>query len=121
MANSEKPRVVLLAGPNGAGKTTAARGFVLDLLGIRNFVNADTIARGLAAFDVDSAAFAAGRVMRDSDTWRRHARTSRSKRTSRRVPLRLGSPDSSLTAIACCWRSCGCRAPSLPSRVCGSG
>lgn len=65
MENSEKPRVVLLAGPNGAGKTTAARGFVLDLLGIRNFVNADTIARGLAAFDVDSAAFAAGRVMRD--------------------------------------------------------
>ena len=57
------PRVVVLAGPNGAGKTTTAQHLVRDLLGVRNFVNADTIARGLAAFDPESVAFAAGRVM----------------------------------------------------------
>lgn len=57
----DPPRVVVLAGPNGAGKTTAAQRLVRDLLGIRNFVNADTIARGLAAFDPESVALAAGR------------------------------------------------------------
>lgn len=57
------PRVLVLAGPNGAGKTTVSRAVVRDELGIVNFVNADTIARGLAAFDPESAAFAAGRVM----------------------------------------------------------
>lgn len=57
------PRVVVLAGPNGAGKTTASQRFVRDFLGIRNFVNADTIARGLAAFAPESVALAAGRVM----------------------------------------------------------
>lgn len=57
------PRVVLLAGPNGAGKTTVSRTLVCDQLGIRNFVNADTIARGLAGFDPESVAIAAGRVM----------------------------------------------------------
>lgn len=58
-----QPRVVVLAGPNGAGKTTASARFVRDYLGVRNFVNADTIARGLAAFDPESVALAAGRVM----------------------------------------------------------
>lgn len=59
----EPPRVVVLAGPNGAGKTTVSRDLVRDQLGVRNFVNADTIARGLAAFDPESVAIAAGRVM----------------------------------------------------------
>jgi predicted ABC-type ATPase len=58
-----QPRVVVLAGSNGAGKTTASARFVRDYLGVRNFVNADTIARGLAAFDPESVALAAGRVM----------------------------------------------------------
>ncbi|MCC7062005.1 MAG: AAA family ATPase [Planctomycetes bacterium] len=57
------PRVVVLAGPNGAGKTTVSRDLVCDQFGVRNFVNADTIARGLAAFDPESVAIAAGRVM----------------------------------------------------------
>jgi len=48
-AEAKPPRVVVLAGPNGAGKSTTAQRLVRDLLGIRNFVNADTIARGLAA------------------------------------------------------------------------
>lgn len=57
------PYVVILAGPNGAGKSTLAPGLVRDLLGIKDFVNADTIARGLAAFDVESVALRAGRIM----------------------------------------------------------
>ena len=57
------PRVVVLAGPNGAGKTTISRSLLRDELAIGNFVNADTIARGLAGFDPESAALSAGRVM----------------------------------------------------------
>lgn len=60
---AKPPRVVVLAGPNGAGKTTVSRDLVRDQLGVRNFVNADTLARGLAAFDPESVAIAAGRVM----------------------------------------------------------
>ena len=57
------PYVVILAGPNGAGKSTLAPTLVHDLFGISHFVNADTIARGLSAFDVERAAFQAGRIM----------------------------------------------------------
>ena len=62
MPNSA-PRVIVLAGPNGAGKSTLSRALVLERFGIRDFVNADTIARGLSAFDPDHAAVTAGRVM----------------------------------------------------------
>ena len=44
------PRVVILAGPNGAGKTTSSRPILAETLGIRTFVNADTIAQGLSGF-----------------------------------------------------------------------
>ena len=60
---SSSPRVCVLAGPNGAGKTTSSRGLVRDQIGIQTFVNADTIAQGLAGFAPDSAAVAAGRLM----------------------------------------------------------
>ena len=55
----------MLAGPNGAGKTTSARLLLQDALAVREFVNADTIAQGLSAFDVDAAAIRAGRIMLD--------------------------------------------------------
>jgi predicted ABC-type ATPase len=55
--------VVVLAGPNGAGKTTAAHELVPDRLAIREFVNADDIARGLSPFNPEGAAVAAGRLM----------------------------------------------------------
>lgn len=58
-----KPSVVILAGPNGAGKSTAAPELLQGELSVREFVNADVIARGLSAFDPDGAAIAAGRVM----------------------------------------------------------
>jgi predicted ABC-type ATPase len=52
-----------LGGPNGAGKTTAARELVPDELGIREFVNADEIARSLSPSDPDKVAVTAGRLM----------------------------------------------------------
>lgn len=57
------PNVIVLAGPNGAGKSTAAPYLLQERLGIRHFVNADTIARGLSQFDPESVGIAAGRVM----------------------------------------------------------
>jgi predicted ABC-type ATPase len=61
-AGHRAPRVIVFAGPNGAGKSTHADA-ILDALGIRVFVNADYIARGLSGIHADSAAFAAGRIM----------------------------------------------------------
>jgi predicted ABC-type ATPase len=55
--------IVIIGGPNGAGKTTAASAVVPRNLGIREFVNADEIARGLSPFNVEHAAIAAGRFM----------------------------------------------------------
>jgi predicted ABC-type ATPase len=55
--------IVIIGGPNGAGKTTAAQVMVPQSLEIREFVNADEIARGLSPFDPEHAAFAAGRLM----------------------------------------------------------
>jgi predicted ABC-type ATPase len=57
------PSVVVLAGPNGAGKSTVAPALLQGALVVREFVNADVIAGGLSAFDPESAAIAAGRVM----------------------------------------------------------
>ena len=54
---------MLLGGPNGSGKSTLAERVVRDEWGIVRFINADTIARGLAAFDVDVAAASAGRAL----------------------------------------------------------
>ncbi|MES1255617.1 MAG: zeta toxin family protein [Acidobacteriota bacterium] len=61
--DNPKPIVVILAGPNGAGKSTAAPALLQGTLGVTEFVNADAIARGLSAFNVDGVAIAAGRVM----------------------------------------------------------
>lgn len=58
-----RPSVVILAGPNGAGKSTVAPDLLQGTLAVGEFVNADVIASGLSAFDPDSAAITAGRVM----------------------------------------------------------
>jgi predicted ABC-type ATPase len=55
--------VVMIGGPNGAGKTTAATTLLPKELGIREFVNADEIARGLSPFNPEGSALAAGRLM----------------------------------------------------------
>src|SRR6185503_19809789 len=59
----EHPNVVILAGPNGAGKSTLAESLIQGTLGIRHYVNADTLARGLSAFNFDDMAIKAGKIM----------------------------------------------------------
>jgi len=53
----------MIAGPNGAGKTTVAADVLVGALAVQEFVNADTIAEGLSAFQPESVAFDAGRIM----------------------------------------------------------
>lgn len=60
---SKQPNIYIIAGPNGAGKTTFAEEFLPHYAECRTFVNADTIARGLAAFSPDAAALKAGRLL----------------------------------------------------------
>lgn len=57
------PHVIVIAGPNGAGKSTTAPAILQGALGVTEFLNADTIAAGLSAFNPEKAAFQAGRVM----------------------------------------------------------
>jgi predicted ABC-type ATPase len=57
------PNLVVLAGPNGAGKSTTAEQLLVGALQVMEFVNADTIARGLSAFKPETAAVEAGRIM----------------------------------------------------------
>jgi predicted ABC-type ATPase len=60
-----RPQVAVLAGINGAGKTTASQHLLREALNMPSFTNADAIARGLNAFDVESVAVKAGRIMLD--------------------------------------------------------
>lgn len=57
------PRLFIIAGCNGAGKTTASYTFLPELLNVKEFVNADEIARGLSPFQPETVAFEAGRIM----------------------------------------------------------
>ena len=57
------PSVIVLAGPNGAGKSTTAPKLLKGALGVTEFVDADTIARGLSAFQPERVALSAGRIM----------------------------------------------------------
>lgn len=57
------PHVIAVAGPNGAGKTTLAPFLIRDEYGLMEYVNADSLAHGLAAFSPESVAFEAGRIM----------------------------------------------------------
>ena len=61
--SEESPQVIIIAGPNGAGKTSLAPFLLRDRFTAFAFVNADAIASGLSAFEPDSVAIEAGRVM----------------------------------------------------------
>ena len=61
--HDRQPSVVVLGGPNGAGKSTAAPRLLRGALSVDEFVNADTLARGLSAFQPERAAVEAARVM----------------------------------------------------------
>ena len=58
-----KPQVYVLGGPNGAGKTTLANIVLPHFLNVKDFVNADTLARGLSAFAPETVAMQAGKLM----------------------------------------------------------
>jgi predicted ABC-type ATPase len=55
--------IVILGGPNGAGKTTAARVLLAKFIHVRQFLNADEIARTLLPDNLEASALAAGRRM----------------------------------------------------------
>ena len=56
-------KIYIIAGPDGAGKTTASYTFLPEILGCKEFINADEIAKGLSPFNTESVAFRAGRLM----------------------------------------------------------
>jgi predicted ABC-type ATPase len=57
------PTLFVIAGCNGAGKTTLSKNLLPEYLGVKEFVNADEIARGLSPFNPEGVAFTAGRIM----------------------------------------------------------
>src|SRR5689334_11752149 len=63
MMGETRPQVIAISGPNGAGKSTLAPFLIRDEYGLMEYVNADSIAHGLAAFNPESVAFEAGRIM----------------------------------------------------------
>ncbi len=57
------PTLFIIAGCNGAGKTTASYTILPELLNIKEFVNADEIARGLSPFQPEKVSIEAGKIM----------------------------------------------------------
>lgn len=60
---STQPSLYIIAGCNGAGKTTASFVVLPELLGCREFINADEIAKGISPFNPESVAITSGRIM----------------------------------------------------------
>ena len=61
-AASDSPTCWIIAGPNGAGKTTFALEYLPNVVGCRQFVNADLIAAGMAPLAPESERVSAGRL-----------------------------------------------------------
>jgi predicted ABC-type ATPase len=57
-----KPELHIIAGPNGAGKTTFVNKYLPEATTIREFVNADLIAKGISPFAPEQALGGASRV-----------------------------------------------------------
>ncbi|MGI8633951.1 MAG: zeta toxin family protein [Segetibacter sp.] len=53
----------IISGCNGAGKTTASFTILPELLHVKEFVNADEIARGLSPFQPEMVSIEAGKIM----------------------------------------------------------
>jgi predicted ABC-type ATPase len=56
-------RLFIISGCNGAGKTTASFTILPELLYVKEFVNADEIARGLSPFQPEKVSIEAGKIM----------------------------------------------------------
>ncbi len=59
----DKKQVYIISGANGAGKTTSAKYLLMKFLDIKEFVNADEIARGLSPFNPRSVDLTASKIM----------------------------------------------------------
>lgn len=57
------PNLFIISGCNGAGKTTASFTVLPELLQVKEFVNADEIARGLSPFQPEKVSIEAGKIM----------------------------------------------------------
>ncbi len=57
------PNLFIISGCNGAGKTTASFTILPELLQVKEFVNADEIARGLSPFQPEKVSIEAGKIM----------------------------------------------------------
>src|SRR5438045_3673902 len=60
---SSTPELLLIGGPNGAGKTTFVNTFLPEYTNVREFVNADLIAKGISPFEPEGALIEAGKVL----------------------------------------------------------
>ena len=56
-------QLYIIAGPNGAGKTTASYTILPEIFEVKEFVNADEIAKGLSPFNPENVGVKAGRLM----------------------------------------------------------
>lgn len=63
MKSEMEKNIYVIAGCNGAGKITVSFTILPEILGCKEFVNADEIARGLSPFQPEKVAFDAGRIM----------------------------------------------------------
>jgi predicted ABC-type ATPase len=57
------PNLFIISGCNGAGKTTASFTILPELLQVKEFVNADEIARGISPFQPEKVSLEAGKIM----------------------------------------------------------
>lgn len=57
------PTIYIIGGCNGAGKTTAANEILPNFLNCKEFVNADSIAKGLSPFQPETVSLQAARIM----------------------------------------------------------
>lgn len=57
------PNLFIISGCNGAGKTTASFTILPEILQVKEFVNADEIARGLSPFQPEKVSIEAGKIM----------------------------------------------------------
>jgi len=56
-------KLYIIAGPNGAGKTVASYTILPEIFNVKEFVNADEIARGISPFNSDKVGIKAGRLL----------------------------------------------------------
>lgn len=59
----DQKEVYIIGGPNGAGKTTFVKQFLPNYIEIRNFINADSIAKGLSPLGSSPMNITSGKLM----------------------------------------------------------